>query len=335
VIETMGRARPLSFLPEIDDVTRREFLIGAASLLLLPAGCGSGGEGGEETASGETRTVRHALGETEVPVSPERVVGLSTAELADTLLALGVEPVGMTTYGDNPADDPEAWPDAIRERAIEADIASVGVNAQPDLEKVAALEPDLILGLSFDRGIYDRLSEIAPTVLFPDGLGWEALLKRTAEALGAQREAERVLAGHDERVGRVRPKVEGALASIVRPQPGEILLHGPASAPGAVLEELGIEVQDVPETAEDWSGDGSIGSMSPELVPEIDGEHVFVITYGLEETTFEELIERPLWRQLPAAREGRVHPVEGFAWTNHGPFGVLRMISEVEEALAR
>lgn len=48
-------------LPEIDDVTRGAFLIGAAGLLLIPAGCGSnGGNGGD--ASGETRTVEHALG---------------------------------------------------------------------------------------------------------------------------------------------------------------------------------------------------------------------------------------------------------------------------------
>lgn len=64
--KTIERVRTFPPLPEIDDATRREFLLGAAGLLLLaPYGCGSsvgsGGEGGSGP-SGETRVVEHAAG---------------------------------------------------------------------------------------------------------------------------------------------------------------------------------------------------------------------------------------------------------------------------------
>ncbi len=49
----------------VDDLTRREFLIGSAGLLLLPAGCGGDGGNGGEATSGETRTIEHAFGEVE------------------------------------------------------------------------------------------------------------------------------------------------------------------------------------------------------------------------------------------------------------------------------
>ncbi len=96
-IQVLERGITLPPLPEIDDVTRREFLIGTAGLLLLPAGCGSDGEGGDE-ASGEMRTVEHALGTTEVPTEPRRVVVIDSYLTLTTALMLGVPVVGATTF---------------------------------------------------------------------------------------------------------------------------------------------------------------------------------------------------------------------------------------------
>lgn len=45
-------------LPEVDDATRREFLIGADGFLLLPSGTPGGEQQGEGGGPGATRTVR-------------------------------------------------------------------------------------------------------------------------------------------------------------------------------------------------------------------------------------------------------------------------------------
>jgi ABC-type Fe3+-hydroxamate transport system substrate-binding protein len=121
--------------PTVDDVTRREFLIGAAGLLLLPAGCGSGREDGGE-APGQTRTVRHALGETRIPENPRRMVVLDVVTL-EHVLALRMMPVGYPLDGGAPPPYLESMLDGVE---------SVGTIGEPSLERIAVLEPDLIVG---------------------------------------------------------------------------------------------------------------------------------------------------------------------------------------------
>jgi len=302
--------------------------------------CGGGASedsGGEETRP-ETRTVEHALGATEVPVEPERIVSLSVGEITDTLIALDNKPVGSVTY--DPVADAYggeegngAYPPALTGKT--EGIEPVGVY-EPNIEKVAALEPDLIIGETWSvEPIQDQLSEIAPTVAISPERDFKVWVREIGAAIGAEEKSREVLDEYEEHSEAVKREVEGTPVSVVRPRTGEILLYGPPSNAGVVLKDLGLEIQPVPEDAEDWSGDGTraIGSLSLEFVPSLSGEHIFVITYDLEDTTFEELIERPIWQQLEAVREGRIHPVQGVAWTNHGPIGANLIIDEVEEAI--
>ena len=94
--------------------TRREFLIGAGSLLVLaPYSCGSNGESGAggEVTSGGTRTIEHELGETRVPRNPRRIVALDFAVIPDCLLALDRIPIGAT-----PLDDQSGYPFGLKVR---------------------------------------------------------------------------------------------------------------------------------------------------------------------------------------------------------------------------
>jgi ABC-type Fe3+-hydroxamate transport system substrate-binding protein len=93
--------RPRIAFPEIDDVTRREFLIGAGLIALDPA-CGRSGEE-DAFGSSETRAIEHALGTTRVPTEPRRVVSLTGSSDMDALLALSFEPV--TAGANYPAGD--------------------------------------------------------------------------------------------------------------------------------------------------------------------------------------------------------------------------------------
>ncbi len=307
--------------------------------VLLPASCGEASEdSGSSEKTSETRTVEHALGTSEVSERPQRIVSLSVGEITDTLIALDHKPVGSVTY-DPIADayggsgDNGAYPPALAGRT--ENIESVGIY-EPNLEKIASLKPDLIIGETWNtEGIYEELSEIAPTIAISPERDFKVWLKEIGNAIGAENEAEEILTRYRERAEAVRAEVEGARVSVVRPRTEELLLYGPPSNAGKVLTDLGIEVQPVPETGEDWSGDGTraIGSLSLEYVPELAGEHIFAISYDLENTSFEELIQRPLWSQITAVKEGRVHPVQGVAWTNHGPLGAMLLIDEVEGAL--
>ena len=144
-------------------------------------------------------TIEHAFGETVVPEEPTRIVVAGYTE-QDTVLALGVVPVGVTEwYGDQPY---ATWPWAQ---------AALG-DAQPEVlsatgdgfeeEKIAALEPDLIIatnaGLTEDT--YDRLSDIAPT-LAQSGAStayfepWDVQAEKIGRALGKKTEVDALIDG--------------------------------------------------------------------------------------------------------------------------------------------
>lgn len=143
--------------------TRREFLIGAGSLLALGGCGGGGGAGSSEEASGQKRAVEHKYGSTEVPENLGRVVTVGLTD-QDYALALGVKPVAVTEwYGEY---DHAAWP-CTREALGDANPEVMPRNNdQLDFERLAALEPDLIIGISsgMTRDDYDTLSEFVPTL---------------------------------------------------------------------------------------------------------------------------------------------------------------------------
>jgi len=166
------------------------------------AGCGTD-EGATasapSTAAEEVRTVQHTAGATEITGTPERVVVLDAGEL-DAALALGVTPVGSVR-----TDVSDALPAYIEDAGVDpVDIEDVGTIAEPDLEAIAALEPDLILSNAVRHAdVYGQLSAIAPTVL-AEAIGetWEDNLRLAGEALGRAQEAGELLAEYEERAAR-------------------------------------------------------------------------------------------------------------------------------------
>ena len=152
------------------------------------------------TSPTAVKTITHALGTSEVPVSPQRVVVLDTAPL-DAALALGIQPIGTIVYG----QPPEYLKEQIQ------DIEIVGEGNQPNLETILRLKPDLILGSKVgleDR--YEQLAQIAPTVL-TDGSGrasdWQENLQLYAQALGKSEQAERLLQSYRQSVLQLQEKI--------------------------------------------------------------------------------------------------------------------------------
>jgi iron complex transport system substrate-binding protein len=113
-------------------------------------------------ASTGTHVVKHAMGETTVPNNPQRVVVLDSGEL-DTAITLGIKPVGAASAGG------DTFVSYLKDKT--EGITNIGMVSQPNLEKIASLKPDLILGNKFrHEAFYKQLSQIAPTV-FADNVG--------------------------------------------------------------------------------------------------------------------------------------------------------------------
>src|SRR3712207_691603 len=128
------------------------------------AACGGSGDDGSapvvepSSASGAfPLTIENEFGTTEIPAEPQRVVTVGFND-QDFVLALGVTPVGeRENLGEYDATT-RPW---AEELLPAEDIPTVG-GQEINLEAVAALEPDLIVGVySFmDQTVYDQLSGI-------------------------------------------------------------------------------------------------------------------------------------------------------------------------------
>ena len=135
-------------------------LVGVAGCDQQPAGAVNASESpdvAQDSAPAyEPVRVEHKLGVTVIEKLPQRVVALDMNEV-DFLDQLGVSVAGM------PKDFVPHFLDKYRDAA---DVADTGAIVQPNLEKVYAARPDLILITSLQAKHYKELSEIAPTIHF-------------------------------------------------------------------------------------------------------------------------------------------------------------------------
>lgn len=282
---------------------------------------------GSDAAPGEfPRTVTHANGEVVIEEKPERVVVLDTGEL-DDVLSLGITPVGMvTTEGANPV------PGYLADRV--ADVETVGTINELNVEAIAALQPDLILGsqLRADK-LHPQLSDIAPTVFsIRPGYPWKENFLLVGEALGEEEKATEVLNDYADAVADIRDSVEpGTTVSMVRFLPERLRLYAHKSLVGVILDDAGIArpaSQDIDDLA---------AEISPENIGEAEGDYIFWSSYGDPDATGEtQMISSSGWQNLTAVREGRAIRVDDDVWfLGLGPTGAMKIVEELSAALAR
>jgi iron complex transport system substrate-binding protein len=176
-----------------------------AGVLTAVAGltaCGGSEEEAGAAAGGTTSaggafpvSIENKFGTTEIEAEPQRVVTVGFND-EDFVLALGVTPVGVRQLlGDYDAPT-RPW---AQDQLDGAELPTVG-GEEIDVEAVAALEPDLIVGVySFmDQAVYDQLSGIAPTLAqtdeYADGATpWQEQTLLTGQALGRDDEAQQLV----------------------------------------------------------------------------------------------------------------------------------------------
>lgn len=289
--------------------------------------CGSSAEDSSAASAQEgtgpaTRSVTHVLGTTEVPVDPQRVVTLDTPHL-DTALSLDVTPVGSVQ-----SDVGTGFPEYLGDRT--EGIGTVGTIEEPDLEAIAALEPDLILSSSVrHEQIYDQLSQIAPTVFTDYTEGWRAMFTTTADAVNRAEEGAEALAGYDARADEVAEAVgaEGSTASIVRFLPEETRIYGPETFSGSVLTDVGFTL---PELSYD---EYSMAYVSAEQIDQADADVVFSTTYGDPGATTKAAVTA-VWDFLEAVPDCAFEVDDDEWMLGIGLLGAEVVLEDVETALA-
>ncbi|MER7815095.1 iron-siderophore ABC transporter substrate-binding protein [Streptomyces sp. NPDC096153] len=261
---------------------------------------------GTDAKAGEfPRTLTHAMGTTELKAAPKRVVVLDVGEL-DNVVSLGVEPVGYA-----PAEGDDGVPSYLTKDA--GSPRSVGTINNLNLEAIAQLKPDLILGSRLRAADkYKELSQIAPTVFsIRPGFTWKENYRLNAAALDRTAVAEAKLDAYEKNAARLGTDIgaDKPTVSMVRYMPDRIRLYAKASFIGTILEDAGL-----PRPANQRIDDLAT-EISPEKIDEADADWIFTGVYGDPAKTRRETARsNPLWKNLKAVKGGQAHDVPDETW---------------------
>ncbi len=283
-------------------------VVATALSVLAVGGCGDEGQDESQASSPASveRTVGHAMGSTKVPGEVRRVVVLDTGEL-DSAVALGVKPVGAVE-----AIAGAGYPEYLAAQ-VEG-VPTVGTIEQPNLEAIAALNPDLILSSKVrHEAIYDQLSRIAPTV-FTEAVGvtWKENFALHAEALGKADEGRALAAEYARKAedlgGALGERIEGTSVSVVRSVGDEVRLYLKGNFLGTILEDVGL-----PRPASQDGAEFS-ATATPERIPDLDADVMFLSRFGDDHRLLNRLVGSRLWPRLGVVREDRVYEVPDDLW---------------------
>ncbi|WP_433223484.1 ABC transporter substrate-binding protein [Dactylosporangium sp. CS-047395] len=320
--------------PSNRTVSRRGLLaggLGVAALFGLAA-CGTDDDGpsaggGSQAAAG-TRKIDTAKGPIEIPAQPARVVTIQPSASA-TLYDLGVVPVGVYDQGE------EYISPRYKDRWTPA--PKIGTAGQIDLEKVAALKPDVIIGVDYpwNTDVYDKLSALAPTVIATADT-WQATARTTADAVGKRDRIADLEKQITERANTIKSTYAAVLGrykwSILQGgfDQGQYWVYGPGSDVGTILAAAGIQF--APASAA-VPGPGNQALSYERIDALADGDVIgFYAGYdGKPNNEGPKLWAQPAFTNLPAAKNNRLVPIPDFLPGGYGD--ALAVLDQVEAGL--
>ncbi|WP_051702546.1 ABC transporter substrate-binding protein [Oerskovia turbata] len=297
------------------------FLVPALAAVLAVGGCAGGTSAADEPAGSSaeagTRTVETAFGTVDIPADPQRVVALEGG--AGPLLEAGIVPVA-TADGD--------WAESYLPEEFEqvADLPIVMGADGWDYEKIASLDPDLIVGfvrggkeeeLSAEKKAdFDKLSQIAPTVLVR--ATGSATVKDAsvaiASALGAGEDAEATKAEYDARVAEIKETYGDVIAANTfagLDSFEEVTVYSQISWLGGILADIGAPLPQV--VAEETAENGVF--LSAEQLGQVADATVVLTEQtvdGRPGPGAEELEATSTYQSLPAVTAGHAYGIRYF-----------------------
>lgn len=235
-----------------------------------------------------------------VRLRPESRLVFGEASLAECWLLAGGMPVGVPL-------------DAIEERALPlaADTAAVGTVKSPDLEKIAALEPDYVV-LSADLSAHAQLKDSLEQMGIPCGYfrldsfeDYRELMAQFCAVTGRADLYEENVLSVEMGIAALRdklPEAPGLSALLLRAYSTGMKAKTDDNPAGKILKDFGLE-----NPAE--SNPSLLEELSIEKIILDDPDYIFVMTMGSETEAREYLranVESdPAWSGLSAVKNGR------------------------------
>ncbi|KQR36193.1 ABC transporter substrate-binding protein [Deinococcus sp. Leaf326] len=251
--------------------------------------------------------IKHDLGTVDLPNTPRRVVVLEYA-YADDVSALGLKPVGWAREAD--------VPDYLGRQL--AGVPNVGTRAQPSLEKILALKPDLILAdTGQHKNIYAQLSRIAPTISLnvfrSDYQGQLGALSTLGRALGREPQAQRLLDEQARLLTKSRllaRRGAGGLLVAALPPSNLFVLHSRESVIGDLMGRLGRT-----NLSSSVGKQDSLYSLDLEGIAALDPATLVLLVNPGEHNVLDSWGKNRIWLRLRAVQSGKVFTFDRDLWS--------------------
>lgn len=313
-----------------------------AAMMLLLSACSSGEEDtATETENGEESvTIQGTNGEVTLDQPAEKVVVLEWT-YAEDLLAVGVQPAGMAdiaSYGDYVNIEPQ----------LDETVIDVGGRQEPNLEAIAEIDPDLIIGVDFRHtAMLEELERIAPTVIFnpyPEDESidlyqeMETTFLEIAKAVDKTEEADQVLADLEAEYEESAAEIEAAeletndvilTLAYSGPQAPEIRVFTPNSMASIILDRIGLNNVHEPEEFQLF---GSSTFNVEGLVQYEDANYLYTVPD--EDNIYEnQLAGNAVWENLNFVEEGRTFDLGPDTWLYGGPLSAETLMNQITDVM--
>ncbi|BAY10169.1 iron-siderophore ABC transporter substrate-binding protein [Calothrix sp. NIES-2098] len=261
----------------------------------------------------ECRLVKHELGESCVPLKPQRVI--VTEQLAlEIALALGIKPIAA----------PESAFVANKANFLGdkmAGITYIGKERELNIEKIVHLRPDLILSVyGLTPETYKLFSQIAPTVEVKYvQVKWKDCLRNMGAVLGKTEKVEQLLTQYNRRIEEIKDLLGEKIAKIkisVSRFHGQVLLpefRSQYSFPVSILGDIGLSIP-VTQSRLVNSPEEPLIILSLESINLLDADILFVAVDPGAKELFQKYQNSELWQTLKVVQNQQVHLVDSSYW---------------------
>uniref|UniRef100_UPI00356B75CD iron-siderophore ABC transporter substrate-binding protein n=1 Tax=Vibrio parahaemolyticus TaxID=670 RepID=UPI00356B75CD len=273
-------------------------------------------------------TVHDAYGAVTFEQVPQRVVVLNW-DILEQVLALDIEPIAAPNLPGY-----RQW--VVNPYAPES-IEDIGTRAEPNLEKIASLKPDVILAASPQQDLIPLLRQIAPVVYLPNFSQNEAAAQtaikhfRTLGALFDKQElAEQKLAKLNDSFKQLRDKIRQHYSApldvlVMRfSTPNSVLLPTENSTTDYVVEQLGL-TNPIKVSARAWG----IKQDRINRLQNLEQSYVLYVQPFPQES---KLNSSPLWQAMPFVKKQRVNSVRA-VWAYGGAMSLQYMAEAITDSL--
>ncbi|MFB8103724.1 iron-siderophore ABC transporter substrate-binding protein [Streptomyces sp. NPDC056007] len=311
----------------------------AATAALALAGCGTTEAPKKESAKETSVTVTDSRGKKVTLDGPaKRVVGTEW-NVVETLVTLGVQPVGVADVKGYTAYDKSA--------PLTGDVKDIGTRGEPSVATVAGLKPDLIVATTdLSDSAVAQLSKAAPVVVVRSADASRQIdqmvdnVNLIAEATGTEEKAESEIASFREAVEDGRKKLAAAglggkeVAFADGWQEGNQVSVRPY-VKGSLISDVNTELG----LADPWKlkGDKAYGLAATDvegLTKIGDARFTYIANDSDGGDPFAGgLKDNAVWKSLPFVKSGQAHRLPDGIWMFGGTAAMRAYIDAVVGAL--